>query len=54
MGEFFGGDTSFAIGALNALDKDPPSLGQGQRPGYDDEVADIRGRTVYAEITARF
>ena len=54
FGDLFGGKTSVSVGALNVLDKDPPSLGKDQRPGYDDEVADIRGRTIYLELTAKF
>lgn len=54
MDRFFGGEALLAIGANNVFDEDPPSLGDGQRPGYDDQVADIRGRTVYGEVTVRF
>ncbi len=54
LDKFFGGTALIALGANNALDEDPPSIGDGQRPGYDEEVADIRGRTVYGEVTVSF
>ena len=46
--------TRLTIGARNLLDEDPSSLGQGQRPAYDDRVHDIRGRAAYVEIAHRF
>jgi iron complex outermembrane receptor protein len=54
LDRFFGGTAVFAVGANNVFDNDPPSLGDGQRPGYDDQVADIRGRTIYGEVTVSF
>ena len=47
-------NTSFSIGARNVFDTDPPSLGEGQRPAYDDRVHDIRGRTAFVEVKQRF
>lgn len=45
--------TSLSIGARNLFDAAPPSLGDGQRPAYDDRVHDIRGRTVYLGLTQK-
>jgi len=54
LDRFYGGTGLLAIGVNNVFDEDPSSLGDGQRPGYDDVVADIRGRTIYGEVTVRF
>ncbi|AMS29754.1 hypothetical protein AEM38_10350 [Hyphomonadaceae bacterium UKL13-1] len=44
-----GGDgTSLTVGAVNLLDVDPPAL--TGRPGYDNEVHDIRGRQIYVSL----
>lgn len=42
-----GQKTSLILGAKNIFNADPPSLGNGQRPAYDDRVHDIRGRSLY-------
>lgn len=42
--------TSLSVGARNLLDTDPPSLGDNQRPAYDDRVHDIRGRALFFEL----
>lgn len=47
-------DTRLTVGARNLFDVDPPSLGVGQRPGYDDVVHDIRGRTLYVGVKQTF
>jgi iron complex outermembrane receptor protein len=53
--EFFDGKpTQFSIGANNVFDRDPPSLGFRDRPGFDDTVHDIRGRIVYVAISQQF
>ncbi|TQV78741.1 hypothetical protein FKG94_12005 [Exilibacterium tricleocarpae] len=44
----------FKLGARNLFDVDPPSLGDGVRPAYDDRVHDVRGRILYAETTWTF
>jgi outer membrane receptor protein involved in Fe transport len=46
--------TRLTIGARNIFDEDPSSLGQDQRPAYDDRVHDIRGQAAYVEIAHRF
>lgn len=46
--------TNFSIGANNVFDKDPPTLGDGVRPGYDEEVHSIRGRILYVSVTQAF
>lgn len=48
------GDTHISIGANNLLDEEPPTLGSGERPGFDDTVHDIRGRIIYASFTQHF
>ena len=42
------------VGVRNLFDEDPPSLGQDQRPGYDDLVHDVRGQAVFFEIAKNF
>jgi outer membrane receptor protein involved in Fe transport len=50
LDDLFNSPASIAIGVNNLTDEDPPTLGQGVRPGYDAQVHEIRGRLVYAEI----
>lgn len=50
LDNLFSAPASIAIGINNVADEDPPSLGQGVRPGYDAQVHEIRGRVAYAEI----
>lgn len=45
-------DASIQIGVNNLFDRDPPTLGQNQRPGYDANVHEVRGRLGY--IALRF
>lgn len=55
MDEWFGGRPTHAtIGANNVFDRDPPSLGYRQRPGFDDVVHDIRGRILYLSFTQQY
>lgn len=54
LGDFFARETTLSIGANNLLDKDPPSLGDRVRPGYDDVVHDVRGRIAYAQVEVSF
>lgn len=50
---FLGGDgTSLTVGAINLFDVDPPAL--TVRPGYDNEVHDIRGRQLYVSLKHKF
>lgn len=49
-----GEPTSVKVGVRNLLDEDPPSLGDKQRPAYDDRVHDIRGRAMYLEVMQSF
>jgi len=46
--------TDVSVGVRNAFDSDPPSIGTGTRPGYDDRVHSVRGRFVYAELIVGF
>ena len=50
LDDMFDSPASIAVGINNIGDKDPPSLGQGVRPGYDAQVHDIRGRMAYVEV----
>jgi iron complex outermembrane receptor protein len=54
LSDFFARKTTLTVGGNNVLDKDPPSLGDRIRPGYDDVVHDVRGRIVYAQIEVSF
>jgi iron complex outermembrane recepter protein len=50
---FLGGETSaLTIGALNLLDEDPPTI--INRPLYDTEVHDPKGRQVYLSLKHKF
>lgn len=51
---FFAKETTLTIGANNLFDRDPPSLGDRVRPGYDDVVHDVRGRIAYAQVQVSF
>lgn len=42
------------IGANNLFDEEPPSLGQRERPGYDDTVHDVRGRILSVSLTKQY
>lgn len=54
--DFFnsGAESSVVVGAKNVFDKDPPTLGDRQRPGYDAQLANIRGRIVYINLKQSF
>jgi iron complex outermembrane receptor protein len=45
---------TISVGVNNVFDEDPPSLGENVRPGYDENVHDVRGRLMYAEIRMSF
>ena len=44
--------STLSVGAINLFNVDPPSL--AGRPGYDNEVHDIRGRQLYVSLKHRF
>jgi len=50
LDDLFDAPASIAVGINNVADDDPPTLGQGVRPGYDAQVHEIRGRMIYAEV----
>lgn len=51
--EFFGGEESMiSVGAINVFDVDPPRI--RDRPIYDTEVHDPRGRQVYVSLKHKF
>lgn len=53
LDKFLGGDgTSLTVGAINLFNVDPPAL--TVRPGYDNEVHDIRGRQLYVSLKHKF
>lgn len=53
LDSFLSGDaTSLTFGAINLFDIDPPAL--TVRPGYDNEVHDIRGRQLYVSLKHKF
>tara|TARA_R110002073_G_scaffold225099_5_gene385887 strand:- start:1065 stop:3863 length:2799 start_codon:yes stop_codon:yes gene_type:complete len=49
-----GSATEFSIGANNVFDLDPPTLGEGNRPGYDSTTHDVRGRVLYVSAKQVF
>ena len=46
--------TRLSMGVKNLLDEAPPSLGEGVRPGYDNVIHNVLGRTVYVSLTQSF
>lgn len=46
--------TFVSVGANNLFDEDPPSLGEGTRPGYDPTVHSVRGRILYMSLIQEF
>ena len=43
-----------SIGIKNIMDEDPPSLGVNVRPGYDNVMHNVLGRTIYVSLTQSF
>jgi iron complex outermembrane receptor protein len=43
-----------SIGIKNIMDEDPPSLGANVRPGYDNVMHNVLGRTIYMSFTQLF
>jgi iron complex outermembrane receptor protein len=52
--QLFQNRTRFSLGVKNLLDEDPPSLGENVRPGYDNVIHNVLGRTVYMSLTQSF
>ncbi|UVO54578.1 TonB-dependent siderophore receptor [Sphingomonas sp. SUN039] len=53
LDKFLGGEgTSLTVGAINLFNVNPPAL--TVRPGYDNEVHDIRGRQLYVSLKHKF
>ncbi|MBT5560343.1 MAG: TonB-dependent receptor, partial [Proteobacteria bacterium] len=50
----FNDRSSVRFGIENIFDEVPPSLGENVRPGYDNVIHDVLGRTVYASIVYSF
>lgn len=51
LDEVLGGSrTSIRLGVNNLTDEEPPSIGIGVRPGYDETVHDVRGRIFYVSL----
>ncbi|NVJ96596.1 MAG: TonB-dependent receptor [Alphaproteobacteria bacterium] len=50
----FGKSASIRVGVNNLFDRIPPALGPNQRPGYDANVHEIRGRLAYVALKAAF
>ena len=46
--------TRLSVGIKNIMDEDPPSLGANVRPGYDNVMHNVLGRTVYMSLTQSF
>lgn len=52
LDELFGGErTTIRLGVNNLSDEEPPTIGMGVRPGYDETVHDVRGRIFYVSVT---
>lgn len=52
-----GSSTAVTLGLINIFDEDPPAIDGGSangRIGYDEQVADPRGRTAYIRATYSF
>ena len=46
--------TTITVGLQNAFDEDPPFVGGSFENGYDESLADIRGRFWYVQLRKRF
>jgi len=46
--------TTFTVGMQNAFDSDPPFVGGALESGYDESLADAKGRFWYLQLTKRF
>jgi outer membrane receptor protein involved in Fe transport len=52
--QLFNDNARFSVGIKNVTDEDPPSLGANVRPGYDNLMHNVLGRTVYMSLTQSF
>jgi iron complex outermembrane recepter protein len=46
--------TTITLGMQNALDSDPPFVGGAFENGYDESLADVKGRFWYVQLKKRF
>ena len=52
--QLFNDNAQLSIGIKNIMDEDPPSLGANVRPGYDNVMHNVLGRTVYMSLNHSF
>jgi len=52
--QLFNDNARLSIGIKNIMDEDPPSLGANVRPGYDNVMHNVLGRTVYMTLNHTF
>ena len=46
--------TTFTVGVQNVFDSDPPFVGGAFENGYDESLADIKGRFYYIQVKKKF
>jgi outer membrane receptor protein involved in Fe transport len=46
--------TTITLGMQNVTDSDPPYVGGAFENGYDESIADVRGRFWYVQLRKRF
>ena len=46
--------SQLSLGVKNLLDEEPPTLGDQVRPGYDNVIHNVLGRTVYVTLSQSF
>ena len=52
--QLFNDKARLSIGIKNIMDEDPPSLGANVRPGYDNVMHNVLGRSIYMSLTQSF
>ena len=52
--QLFNDNARLSIGIKNIMDEDPPSLGANVRPGYDNVMHNVLGRSIYMSLTQSF
>ena len=52
--QLFNENARLSIGIKNIMDEDPPSLGANVRPGYDNVMHNVLGRSIYMSLTQSF
>ena len=52
--QLFNDNARLSIGIKNIMDEDPPSLGANVRPGYDNVMHKVLGRSIYMSLTQSF